>query len=281
MRSYASSLKTAKLKAKSAIYLHDLHVRLSRFVATMGERIVSDISAANVDDWIQALGVGPQTKNNFRAVLSAAWTFAVRRGYATENVVQLVDKSTVIRDHIPTFTVDEIKRLLAAAPFDYLPYLAIGAFAGLRPEETAKLQWQHIDFAERTIRVNASVSKTREKRFAEISDNLAEWLQPYTGRVGNVAPPNLQKLRRSTMKAAGIERWPQDVLRHSFASAHYAFYKNPAHTALLLGHRDQDMLLTHYRDLMKPSEAKRYWSLVPDPSETRGKIVLMPSGGAT
>jgi len=65
------------------------------------------------------------------------------------------------------------------------------------------------------------------------------------------------------MKAAGIEQWPQDVLRHSFASAHYAFHRNPAQTALLLGHRDQDMLLTHYRDPMKPTVAARYWMILP------------------
>jgi integrase len=75
------------------------------------------------------------------------------------------------------------------------------------------------------------------------------------------------------MKAAGIEKWPQDVLRHSFASAHYAFHKNPAQTALLLGHRDQDMLLTHYRDPMKPTVAARYWMISPDVGER--KIVSM------
>ena len=65
------------------------------------------------------------------------------------------------------------------------------------------------------------------------------------------------------MKKASIEYWPPDVLRHSFASAHYAAYKNPAHTALLLGHRDENMLLTHYRDLMKPNDAARYWTIAP------------------
>ena len=31
----------------------------------------------------------------------------------------------------------------------------------------------------------------------------------------------------------------------------------------LLGHRDQNMLLTHYRDLMKPTVAARYWMILP------------------
>jgi integrase/recombinase XerD len=252
-----------RAKGKSEIYLRDLTTRLGRFKVSMGERIIADLSVFDVDHWIQSLGVGPQTQNNFRAVLSAMWTFAVRRGYATANVIQLVDKSSVLRDHVPTFSVDEIGRLLAAAPPELIPVLAIGAFAGLRPEEINKLRWEDLDFHGRTIRVNASAAKTRKKRFAEISDNLQAWLRPYAGRTGPVAPPNLQKMRRATMKAAKIEKWPPDVLRHSFASAHYAFHRNPAHTAVIMGHRDQNMLLTHYRDLMKPTEAARYWTIVP------------------
>ena len=80
------------------------------------------------------------------------------------------------------------------------------------------------------------------------------------------------------MIAAKIEKWPQDVLRHSFASAHYAFRKNPAQTALLLGHRDQNMLLTHYRDLMKPSEAAKYWEIVPG---TGNKTNIIPLSKAS
>jgi integrase len=253
-----------RAKGKSEIYIRDLTTRLGRFKLCMGERIIADITSSDVDHWIQSLKVGPQTQNNFRAVLSAMSTFAVRRGYAAANVIQLVDKSSVVRDHVPTFSVEQLGRLLAVAPPEYLPVLAIGAFAGLRPEELNKLRWEDLDFHERTIRVNASAAKTRKKRFAEISDNLLVWLQLYTGRSGPVAPPNLQKLRRATMMAAKIEKWPQDVLRHSFASAHYAFHRNPAQTALLLGHRDQDMLLTHYRDLMKPSEAAKYWQIAPE-----------------
>jgi integrase len=264
-------------KGKSKSYIRDLETRLGRFKAAMGNRLVADIASSDVDHWIQSLRVGPQTQNNFRAVLSAMWTFAVRRGYAAANVIQLIDKSSVVRDHVATFSVEELSRLLGAASFDYLPVLAIGAFAGLRPEEINKLRWNDVDCEERTIRVNASVSKTRKKRFAEISDNLLNWLQPYISKSGPVAPPNLQKLRRATMKAARIEKWPQDVLRHSFASAHYAFHKDPARTAMIMGHRDQNMLLTHYRDLMRPSDAANYWQIAPKTTND-ARIIPLTNG---
>jgi integrase/recombinase XerD len=266
-------IENRRAKRKSEIYIRDLTTRLRRFKASMGDRIIAEITNTDVDDWLQSLNVGPQTQNNFRAVLSAMWTFAVRRGYAAANIIQLVDKTSVVRDQIPTFSVEQLMRLLSAASPEYLPVLAIGAFAGLRPEEISKLTWEDLDFSERTIRVNASAAKTRKKRFAEISDNLAAWLKPYAGRTGPVAPPNLQKLRRATMEAARIEKWPPDVMRHSFASAHYAFHKDPARTAVIMGHRDQNMLLTHYRDLMKPSEAKKYWQIAP---ETTRDVKIIP-----
>jgi integrase len=263
-----------RAKGKSEIYVRDLTTRLRRFKISMGDRIIADITSGDVDHWIQSLNVGPQTQNNFRAVLSAMWTFAVRRGYAATNVIQLVDKTSVVRDYIPTFSVDQLTTLLAAAASEYLPVLAIGAFAGLRPEEIKKLQWEDLDFRERMIRVNASAAKTRKKRFAEISDNLCAWLEPYAGCTGPVAPPNLQKLRRATMTAAKIKKWPPDVLRHSFASAHYAFHRDPARTAVIMGHRDQNMLLTHYRDVMKPSDAARYWQIAPKIA-TEAKIISL------
>jgi integrase/recombinase XerD len=266
-------IQNRRVKGKSEIYLRDLTIRLRRFKSSMGNWAIADITCGDVDQWLQSLDVGAQSQNNFRAVLSAMWTFAVRRGYATTNVIQLVDKTSVVRDHIPTFSVGQLTELLSAAAPEYVPVLAIGAFAGLRPEEIAKLTWEDLDFNERTIRVNASAAKTRKKRFAEISDNLAAWLKPYAGRTGPIAPANLQKLRRASMKAANIEKWPPDVLRHSFASAHYAFHRDPARTAVVMGHRDQNMLLTHYRDIMKPSESAHYWTLAPDSTMTTGKLV--------
>ena len=267
-----------RAKGKSEIYVRDLTTRLRRFQTLMGDRLTAEITNTDVDDWLQSLNVGPQTQNNFRAVLSATWTFAVRRGYAAMNVIQLVDKTSVIRDHIPTFSVKQLTALLAAAPPEYLPVLAIGAFAGLRPEEINKLQWEDLDFHEGTIRVNASAAKTRKKRFAEISDNLRAWLEPYAGHIGPVAPPNLQKLRRATMKAANITKWPPDVLRHTFASAHYHFHRDPARTAVILGHSNQAMLLNHYRDVMKPSEATAYWMIRPEVAER--KIVSIAAAGS-
>jgi integrase/recombinase XerD len=173
---------------------------------------------------------------------------------------------SVTRDNVATFSPDEVKRLLRAAPFELLPYIAIAVFAGLRPEEIRRLRWSDVSLDDRLITVNATVSKTARKRFAEMSENLVQWLRPFAGRTGPVACRNLPKLMLDARKDAGLTAWPPDVLRHTFASAHYAHFKNPAHTALLLGHRDQTMLMNHYRNLMRPADAARYWQIMPPAS---------------
>jgi hypothetical protein len=42
-----------------------------------------------------------------------------------------------------------------------------------------------------------------------------------------------------------------------------AAFKNAASTALELGHHDSRITFAHYRELVKPKEAARYWKLRP------------------
>jgi integrase len=104
-------------------------------------------------------------------------------------------------------------------------------------------------------------AKTAQRRFVTIRPNLREWLLPYRKSKGAVTPPRF-KFRRPFKRArhdAGITDWPDNALRHSFASYHLAHFRNTADTALQLGHRDSRVTFAHYRELVKPNEAKRYW----------------------
>ncbi len=51
-------------------------------------------------------------------------------------------------------------------------------------------------------------------------------------------------------------------MRHSFVSYRLADTGNAAQTALESGH-DQAVMFRHYRELVKPKDAKRFWSIRP------------------
>ena len=62
--------------------------------------------------------------------------------------------------------------MLEAATPDFLPVIAIGLFAGLRPEsEIWRLVWAHIDLEDRTIDVQKSKNDA-SVRHVQISDNF-------------------------------------------------------------------------------------------------------------
>ena len=57
-------------------------------------------------------------------------------------------------------------------------------------------------------------------------------------------------------KAAKIDDWPQNALRHGFASYHLAQFNNAGALALELGHTNSNLVFQHYRQLVKPKEAE-------------------------
>jgi hypothetical protein len=112
----------------------------------------------------------------------------------------------------------------------------------------------------------AQGSKTGARRLVKIEPNLAAWLQAYAQLSGSVTPSCLRQMLEEARKAAGIKRWPPNALRHSYASYHLANFKNAATTALELGHTNASITFKHYRELVKPAEAERYWNLRPSVS---------------
>jgi len=62
---------------------------------------------------------------------------------------------------------------------------------------------------------------------------------------------------------AGIKHWPHNALRHSFASYHLAHLNDAAKLALELGHTNAHLVFQHYREVVRPKEAERYWQIKP------------------
>ncbi len=70
-------------------------------------------------------------------------------------------------------------------PGELVPWFVLGLFAGLRPEETVRLDWADIDFDRRQIDLPAKKAKGRTRRIIPMEPNLIEWLKPYRPVGGN------------------------------------------------------------------------------------------------
>src|SRR5262249_18754557 len=86
---------------------------------------------------------------------------------------------------------------------------------------------------------------------------------PYSGAKGAVVPSGNRTKLAQTRKAAGLARWPNNGLRHSFASYRLAATQDAPRVASELGHTSPHMLYSTYRELVLPEEAERYWKIAP------------------
>ena len=182
-------------------------------------------------------------------------------GYIEKNPVTAIDKIKLVDQPPEIFTPEQVQALLEKAPADLLPCVALGAFAGLRTAELLRLEWQDVDLKRGFINVSASKSKTAKRRLIPIMPNLAGWLRPYArGLKGRICPFSARWYQfniEQTAKAAGLSKWPNNGLRHSFASYHLASHQNAPQLALEMGHTTPRIIFDSYREIVTPEEADR------------------------
>jgi integrase len=250
----------------SARYLKMLRLYLKRFSQDFGSRLIADITIEELDEWLRNLPFAPKTRANYRTNIGILFSHATNRRIIDHNPVVHTARPKLIDKAPEIFAVDELRSLLEAAAKlepDVLPMLAIGAFAGLRDAEIRRLHWNEVDLARGHIEVTAAKAKSARRRIVPIQPALLSFLRPYAGMTGHVVPKgDANKLKR-VRKAAALARWPQNGLRHSFASYRLAAIHDAPRVASELGHTNPQMLYGTYRELVLPQEAERYWKIAP------------------
>jgi integrase len=251
---------------RSEVYLRDLRYRLSKFVQDFGARPIAGITVDELDNWLRALPYSPQSRTNYRTIVGLLFSYAESRGIIDRNLILRTAKPKLVDRPPAIFAVDELRALLETANRihpDVLPMLAIGAFAGLREAEIQRLDWSEVDLARGHIEVTAAKAKSARRRIVPLQPNLAAWLRPYSGMKGRVVPAGARDRMDRVRKAAGLTRWPNNGLRHSFASYRLAAIHDAPRVASELGHTTPQLLYSTYRELVRPEEAERYWKIAP------------------
>ena len=263
----------------SARYVYEMDIKLRRFCNDFPDRCIAEISTAEVDTWLEKLSLAPGSRNTFRRDLNTLFSFAVTRRYCATNPVIESAIAKDIGEEVGILTVNQIVKILEVAKDSMVPFFAIGAFAGLRRAEIERMDWSQIDFKSRLIHVKARQAKTAARRLVTIQPNLAAWLAPYRKHSGSICPPLFRKLFDEDRKRAGLlKKWPQNALRHSFGSYHLAKFQDAPALALQMGNSVK-VIMKHYRELVRPKDAVRYWKVKPS-VRAGGKIVSFEEAAA-
>ncbi len=233
------------------------------FVRRWGDRLVSTIDAVELEDWFNAAFGSTGYRAHEVRTIRPAFSWAVRRRLIQESPFARMEGVRVRRKPVVIYSVEEVRRIMQAAPADCVAAFALLLFAGVRPKELTRLRWG--DIRDGFIHITAAIAKTQQVRNIEVEPVLAAWLEVAGshGPLVPVCPANWIRKRREVLKAAGVHALP-DTARHSYASYHLALFKNEAALKANMGHApNSDTLFIHYRAAATPADAQRFWQVLP------------------
>ncbi len=322
-------IKTKAADGLSERYIESLRWALPKFTSAFRCNI-GDVTAPEVDDWLRQTGLSPRTRNNLRTTVQTLFSYAKARQYLPKDHDE-IEHVPVAKDRggkIEILTPGEFEEILDHAGERLIPFLVIGAFAGIRHAEIQRLDWKDIRFEDGIIEIHAGNAKTASRRTVPILDNLRRWLLPRQQELGLVCPlrnvaSELQRISKrinqarraiwaqanhvtaaelkrnnrlareqattskkspkqkgevppgaETAKSEGWEPfvWKHNGLRHSFISYRIADIKNVAQVALEAGNSPQ-IIFSNYRELVRPVDAQKWFSIVPKQMEN---IIELP-----
>ena len=256
---------------------------LTRFASHLGEKAVEDISSQEVSEFIHGLPFQALTKRHYRTYLVSAFKWFTRQGWALSNPAAAVPSPKV---HLPEpgiLTVEEAEALFRKnekVDPEICGLLALGAFAGMRSSAICRLAWDELDFKNRAILTPAAKTKKGRRHFIEgLPDNLWSWLERTPKSAFKMSPREFARRREAAFTRAGLlitkaaakaskaklqpKSPPKNCLRHSFVSYHVALHRDPGKTALLVSHKDQNVLYEHYLGVASKKDAERYFGIRP------------------
>lgn len=217
-------------KAKSSRYIQSLQRDLSLFQTFIGPtQPIGAITALDIQRFLDSREVGQRRQFNLRCAIISLFRWARRMSYLADRTTEAekVEPIQKVPGQANVLTPDQMQVLLDKVRREYLPWLVIAAFAGVRSEEIAPdpkskkspLKWEDFDWQHKTIVVRAETAKTREEREVPLLPNLAEWLAPWRNAKGPVIGDAEQPSRRETGRLGQyIGGWQHNALRDSYCS---------------------------------------------------------------
>jgi len=174
----------------SDAYLKVLKVYLGQFKEKFGNNLTS-LTSTMMTDYFRTLPVSARSKNNARATVGAFLKFCKQSGWlprdheGVTNVPKFKERASEV---IEIYSPKELVEILTVAREEMIPFLTLGAFAGLRTAEIERLDWSEVQLKDKEpfIEIKASKAKTASRRLVPVSENLAQWLKPHRKEHGRV-----------------------------------------------------------------------------------------------
>jgi integrase len=289
-------IEAREREAVSASHLAALKNRLKRFVSYFDkDEPAGSVTTEGVEKAMASMrtgGMSPQTIKGIRTAAHGLFQWGLDRDLVSHNPITRAKAPKVRQGEVGTISASQLKGLLRTAlkvaPRS-VPALAVWAFCGVRRAELCRLRFDDLDIKRKELRISAKVAKTGVARYVPAPDALFAWLEAAKtagiAPIGKLVPGGMKKgpddqlipddseqksegqlnrWLRDIRPKAGLTEWPNNALRHSFASHAAAMHEDFAKVAAWLGHaRDPRLLVARYRHAVAKGEGEAWFDVLP------------------
>jgi integrase len=278
-----------KKKKRSQHTIRQAQGILDRFSKFIGDKYIEDVTEEDVESFLEA-EAPEKSYNHYFTAVNGLFRWAIKKRQIHMNPCFCLEMEEKEVREVAVLTCEECRALLEAARSLYdgemLPYLALIIFAAIRPDsEIRYITWERINMEDGEIRILKG--KRNKKRTVVISENLISWLKICT-QSRPIYPSGFKNKWAAVRRAAGFrggtvvthskkvdvirqkkaeelarKPWVKDYGRHTGISCHVREFGDSGKTATWAG-TSKEMIGEHYDGLVAGSQAKVFWSILPD-----------------
>lgn len=288
---YVESMKNRNV---SDATLSSTNTIVNKIVKLHGDKLVSEITQQTIHNLIfkRKTKLAPKSVNNLIGSYSTFFIWCIKQGYTAINPCEKLDKVKVLEPKREILSLDDMETYLNYCYdngyYRELASLVLQSFCGFRVTEAASLTFGDVDIygTYDLIKLSAAGAKLKQQRNNEVLPNAKVWLLLAFKGLGlddhkkrDAAKDELiiensrwrlYKLRAAFLKDTKI-KIPANSPRHSFASYHYAGYKNLMDVKRMMGHGQSDaMFFRHYRIVVSPRRGLAYFDILPSKELQKG-----------
>lgn len=238
-----------------------------RFIKSRWANLKPDELKKNqIDAVIKKLKCSNNTRRKYLRYIRMFFSWVVDEGHISKNPTDgLFYKPDGFNgDFYTPEQTKELLRYVVENEKDLVGYYALLTFAGLRPSEGARVQWQ--DYITKTNQLYVRKGKT-EARHIFLEPAAQEWIKFHRENTPQDSPfiraKNLANRERAIRQAVLKGKWVQDALRHGFGTYFKTLKKDIAQVADYMGN-SPDVVKRHYARTIPADDCERFWSLKPD-----------------
>lgn len=167
-------------------YVKIIGDRIGLLARECGWKQLRDVTPASFQAWRARQAKSAKTLNHYLATMRSFFTWLIRQSMATfdplRNVERIDERGRLVRQR-RALTVDELERLLKAAPEDRRRYYLCAYYTGLRRSELDALQWGDVRMDDDKPHIVARAATTKNRQEAKL------WIRPELQEILNAMRP--------------------------------------------------------------------------------------------